>query len=92
MRRRGQDRRVGTLCKISMASLGDDEFFSQFLDLLGANRDLASSLIFEIGQAAYEARNNKQARNMVRLGDLGFRFSIDKVTNLDLDRTFGRRP
>jgi cyclic-di-GMP phosphodiesterase TipF (flagellum assembly factor) len=80
-----QDRRVGIFCNISMASLGDDDFFPQFLDLLSANRDLANSLIFEIGQAAYEGRNNKQARNMARLGDLGFRFSMDKVTNLDFD-------
>lgn len=28
-----QDRRVGIFCNISMASLGDDEFFPQFLDL-----------------------------------------------------------
>ncbi len=80
-----QDRRVGIFCNISMASLGDEEFFPQFLDLLRANRDLAPALIFEIGQAAFEARTGVQARNMARLADLGFRFSIDKVTNLDLD-------
>jgi len=80
-----QDRRVGIFCNISMSSLGDDEFFPQFLDLLRANRDLAPALVFEVGQAAFEGRNAVQARNMARLADLGFRFSIDKVTNLDLD-------
>jgi len=80
-----QDRRVGIFCNISMSSLGDDEFFPQFLDLLRANRDLAPALVFEVGQAAFEGRNAIQARNMARLADLGFRFSIDKVTNLDLD-------
>ena len=49
------------------------------------NRDLAPALVFEVGQAAFEGRNAVQARNMARLADLGFRFSIDKVTNLDLD-------
>ncbi|WP_310540502.1 EAL domain-containing protein, partial [Phenylobacterium sp.] len=34
-----QDRRVGIFCNVSMASLGDDEFFPQFHDLLRANRD-----------------------------------------------------
>lgn len=80
-----QDRRVGIFCNISMASLGDEEFFPQFLDLLRANRDLAPALIFEVGQEAFSARNGVQARNMARLADLGFRFSLDKVTDLDLD-------
>ncbi|MBI1199636.1 MAG: EAL domain-containing protein [Phenylobacterium sp.] len=80
-----QDRRVGIFCNISLASLGDDDFFPQFVDLLRANRDLAPALVFEIGQAAFDNRNNVQARNMARLAELGFRFSLDKVTNLDLD-------
>lgn len=80
-----QDRRVGIFCNISLASLGDEEFFPQFIDLLRANRDLSSALVFEIGQAAYDARNSIQARNMGKLADLGFHFSLDKVTNLDLD-------
>ncbi|MBU1378969.1 MAG: EAL domain-containing protein [Alphaproteobacteria bacterium] len=80
-----QDRRVGIFCNISMSSLGDDEFFPQFIELLRANRDLAPALVFEVGQAAFDARNSVQARNMGRLAELGFRFSIDKVTNLDLD-------
>ena len=41
-----------------MASLGDESFFPQFLDLLTANRDLGGALIFEIGQAAYDARGS----------------------------------
>jgi cyclic-di-GMP phosphodiesterase TipF (flagellum assembly factor) len=80
-----QDRRVGIFCNISMSSLGDEEFFPQFLDLLRANRDLAPALVFEVGQAAFASRNSVQARNMGRLADLGFRFSLDKVTDLDLD-------
>src|SRR3954466_1106259 len=81
-----KERRVGIFCNISMASLGDDDFFPQFHDLLRANRDLAPALIFEIGQQAFETRTGVQARNMARLGDLGFRFSLDKVTSLDLDQ------
>jgi len=80
-----QDRRVGIFCNISMASLGDEEFFPQFLDLLRANRDLSPALVFEVGQAAFDTRTSVQARNMGKLADLGFRFSLDKVLNLDLD-------
>jgi cyclic-di-GMP phosphodiesterase TipF (flagellum assembly factor) len=80
-----QNRRIGIFCNISMASLADDGFFPQFLELLAANRDLAGALIFEIGQAAFDRRGPVESRNMGKLADLGFRFSIDKVTDLDLD-------
>ena len=80
-----QDRKVGIFCNISIASLADESFFPQFLDLLAANRDLAGALIFELGQAAFDARGSVEARNMGKLADLGFRFSLDKVTDLDLD-------
>jgi len=80
-----QDRKIGIFCNVSMASLGDESFFPQFLDLLTANRDLAGALIFEIGQQAFDARGSVEARNMAKLADLGFRFSLDKVTDLDID-------
>jgi cyclic-di-GMP phosphodiesterase TipF (flagellum assembly factor) len=80
-----QARRVGIFCNISMSSLGDEEFFPQFLELLAANRDLSNALVFELGQAAFDGRGPVESRNMGRLADLGFRFSIDKVTNLDFD-------
>jgi len=80
-----QDRKVGVFCNISMASLGDETFFPQFLDFLGQNKDLKDALIFELGQAVFEARGATEARNMAKLADLGFRFSIDKIQTLDLD-------
>ena len=80
-----QDRKVGVFCNISMASLADETFFPQFLELLTANRDLAGALIFELGQAAFDARGAVEARNMGKLAELGFRFSLDKVTDFDLD-------
>ncbi|WP_374573591.1 EAL domain-containing protein [Phenylobacterium sp.] len=80
-----QDRKVGIFCNISTASLADETFFPQFLELLSANRDLAGALIFELGQAAFDARGAVEARNMAKLADLGFRFSLDKVVDLDFD-------
>jgi cyclic-di-GMP phosphodiesterase TipF (flagellum assembly factor) len=80
-----QDRKVGIFCNISTASLADESFFPQFLELLSANRDLAGALIFELGQAAFDARGAVEARNMAKLADLGFRFSLDKVVDLDFD-------
>ncbi|HZZ89723.1 MAG TPA: EAL domain-containing protein, partial [Caulobacteraceae bacterium] len=72
----GQDRKIGIFCNISLASLGDNEFFPPFMEFLGANRDLADSLIFELGQSAFNARGSVEARNMAKLADLGYRFSI----------------
>ncbi|MGZ8364494.1 MAG: flagella assembly cyclic-di-GMP phosphodiesterase TipF [Caulobacteraceae bacterium] len=80
-----QDRKVGIFCNISLTSLRDEVFFPQFLDFLAENKDMSGGLIFEIGQAAFEARGPVEARNMAKLADLGFDFSIDKINNLDLD-------
>ncbi len=79
------DRKVGIFCNVSLASLGDEVFFPQFLEFLQDNKDLGGALIFELGQAAFEARGSHEARNMAKLADLGFRFSLDKVQTLDLD-------
>jgi cyclic-di-GMP phosphodiesterase, flagellum assembly factor TipF len=80
-----QDRKVGVFCNVALTSLGDETFFPQFLDFLNENRDLNQALIFELGQATFDARGAVEARNMAKLADLGFRFSIDKVQTLDLD-------
>jgi cyclic-di-GMP phosphodiesterase TipF (flagellum assembly factor) len=80
-----QDRKVAIFCNISLASLADEVFFPQFLKFLGQNRDVATGLIFELGQSAYEARGSVEARNMGKLADMGCRFSLDKVTDLSLD-------
>ena len=80
-----QDRKVGIFCNISLSSLKDESFFPQFLEFLSQNKDLSGALIFELGQAAFEARGSVEARNMAKLADLGYRFSLDKVTDLQLD-------
>jgi cyclic-di-GMP phosphodiesterase, flagellum assembly factor TipF len=79
------DKKIGIFCNVSMGSLGDETFFPQFLELLSENRDLAGALIFEFGQAAFDTRGSVEARNMGKLADLGFRFSLDKIVDLDLD-------
>jgi cyclic-di-GMP phosphodiesterase TipF (flagellum assembly factor) len=80
-----QDRRVGIFCNISLIALADDGFFPPFYEFMREHRDLAGSVIFEIAQAAYDARTSAEARAMGKLVDLGFRFSIDRVTSVELD-------
>jgi cyclic-di-GMP phosphodiesterase TipF (flagellum assembly factor) len=79
------DKKVGIFCNISISSLSDEGFFPQFLELMAENTDLAGSVIFEIGQSAYDGRSSTAVRNMRRLAELGFRFSLDKVRRLDMD-------
>jgi cyclic-di-GMP phosphodiesterase TipF (flagellum assembly factor) len=80
-----QDRKVGIFCNIALTSLADEVFFPQFLEFLSQNKDLHGALIFELGQHAFGQRGSVEARNMAKLADLGFQFSIDKVSDLDLD-------
>ncbi|WP_203292738.1 EAL domain-containing protein [Maricaulis parjimensis] len=81
----GQDRKVGIFCNISLNSLSDEDFFPEFLDFVRQNKDLAGSLIFEISQRAFEERDAVAARNMARMADFGFRFSVDQIQHVDLD-------
>jgi cyclic-di-GMP phosphodiesterase TipF (flagellum assembly factor) len=80
-----QDRRIGIFCNLSPSALADEHFFPQFLDFMRENRDLAGSVIFEIPQESYENRTSIEARAMGKLVDLGFRFSIDRVSNTEVD-------
>jgi cyclic-di-GMP phosphodiesterase TipF (flagellum assembly factor) len=80
-----RDRRVGVFCNISMASLEDEAFFSGFHDFMKENRDLAGAMIFEIGVRNFKARSPTASRNMGKLRDLGFRFSLDKGEGLAFD-------
>lgn len=80
-----RERRVGVFCNVAPASLADEEFFPEFLDFVRRNGELAGSLIFEMSQRAFLRRNHVMARNISRLADFGFRFSIDGVTDLDID-------
>jgi cyclic-di-GMP phosphodiesterase TipF (flagellum assembly factor) len=80
-----RDRRIGVFCNIAMASLEDEHFFPPFLEFMRENRDLAGSMIFELGVRNFKQRSEIAARNMGRLRDLGFRFSLDKGDGLVFD-------
>ena len=63
----------------------DETFFGQFIDFLRENRDLSGSIIFELTRDAFDRLSMTAERNMGRLFDLGFRFSIDRCDSVDLD-------
>lgn len=80
-----QDRRMGLFCNVSPSSLADETFFPQFIAFLRENKDLAGSIIFELSRDAFDKLPMAAERNMGRLFDLGFRFSIDRCETIDLD-------
>jgi cyclic-di-GMP phosphodiesterase TipF (flagellum assembly factor) len=82
MRRRQQP--VGFFCNVSGATFNDATFFADFIGFMRDNADLASTLIFEISQ--YDLYHLKPGREpgFASLVELGFRFSLDQITNLDL--------
>jgi cyclic-di-GMP phosphodiesterase TipF (flagellum assembly factor) len=84
--RKVRDRRrdLGMFVNIAPPSLADQAFFEHFLDYMGQNRDLADSIIFEFAQDAI-ATDPALAQRLERLGEMGFRLSMDRVSTLNLD-------
>lgn len=79
------DPNVGIFCNLSMAALTDHRFFPQMLQLLRQNQELSPLLLFEFTHSDFANRSNEAAANMYQLSRLGFRFSVDHVTTLDLN-------
>ncbi|HUN50338.1 MAG TPA: EAL domain-containing protein [Candidatus Sulfotelmatobacter sp.] len=84
-RTKGRRRDVGFFVNMSVRSLQDEEFFGQFYEFLQQNADLADNLFFEFSQGDIEKHGAAVAAAMERLADLGFRFSLDQVSSLDVD-------
>lgn len=85
-----RNREIGVFYNLSRETLQDRGFFSQFIDYLEANKDLAGMLVFEISQEIFETLTTVESTNLGRLADLGFTLSIDKVTTLDIDFSAAR--
>ena len=76
---------VNFFVNISIHTLSDAEFMTQFIDFMAHNPALALRLIFEITQTDVAALPETVWRQLGRLGELGFRFSMDQVEDLDID-------
>ena len=76
---------VGFFLNISPNTLADRGFFRDFIQLMAQNIELAPALVFEFPQRALAQADDSLWRDLDRLAQMGFRFSIDQVTDLDLD-------
>ena len=63
----------------------DVDFFQDFIAFMAENRPLAETLIFEFDQASIASEDYDTRLNLQRLRGCGYRFSLDQVTDLDLD-------
>jgi cyclic-di-GMP phosphodiesterase TipF (flagellum assembly factor) len=77
-----KNRDVGLFCNIGATTLTDAGHFKQFLDFMAANRALAGALMLEFTQRAYRNFGPIEHESMAALAELGFRFSMDHVSDL----------
>ncbi len=78
-------RRTGVFCNISAATLGHDMHFANLLDAVKGETQGAEDVIFELRQHDLRGFDLIALRNMRRLSEFGFRFSLDHVRDMDLD-------
>ena len=85
--RKSQRRKLnfGFFCNISHFTLKDTSFFPEFIEFMQQNTGLAENLIFEFAHADLATHDRYITRNLGQLGELGFRFSVDRVEDIDLD-------
>jgi cyclic-di-GMP phosphodiesterase TipF (flagellum assembly factor) len=76
---------VGFFLNISQRTMADRDFFREFINLMSQNAELAPAIVFEFSQRAWDAADGTLLRDLDRLAQLGYRFSLDKVTHLDID-------
>jgi cyclic-di-GMP phosphodiesterase TipF (flagellum assembly factor) len=75
---------LGFFCNISGYSLADEGFFRDFLEFLGEYPELAQGLFFEFSQKDLTTGLDHRD-SLRRLANLGYKLSLDQVSNLDMD-------
>ncbi|MFC5354503.1 EAL domain-containing protein [Azospirillum himalayense] len=76
---------IGFFCNMSAATLSDAAFMRQFLDLMVRNQTLVPKLVFELSQQELRAGGAVTMGILSQLARIGFRFSMDRVSDLDID-------
>jgi cyclic-di-GMP phosphodiesterase TipF (flagellum assembly factor) len=80
-----KEREIGLFCHIAGHSLLDPACLGEVSDFIEANRALASCLVFEFAQRQVRAMGATERECLSELAALGFRFSMDRVGDLQLD-------
>ncbi|PTW62307.1 cyclic-di-GMP phosphodiesterase TipF (flagellum assembly factor) [Breoghania corrubedonensis] len=87
-----RNKAVGLFCNISPLTLSDDKFFPGFIEYMDKNRQLAELIVLEFTQAGVDAMGPLEFETLSALHDVGFRFSVDQITDMGADfRGLSRR-
>lgn len=76
---------AGIFCNISPTSLADADFFQEFIEFMESNRALSSHLVFEFSQKTVRAMGPVEFESLQALVDLGYRLSVDQITDMRMD-------
>ena len=82
-----RNRELKIFCNISGHSLLDVTFFDQFIEFMNNNKEQSDMLVFEFSQKTLSETGIIESEALLALKELGFRFSLDNVTDLNLDFT-----
>jgi len=80
-----RDKGKVVFCNLAIDSLSDAEFFAEFMDFMEANQWLSKYLVFEFSQKSIDELGAFEFERLKGVSDLGFTFSLDQVTRLDID-------
>lgn len=80
-----RNKEAGIFCNISPTSLADADFFNEFIEFMEANKALSSHLVFEFAQKTVRSMGPVEFESLQALVDLGYRLSIDQITDLRMD-------
>ena len=80
-----KNREVGLFCNMSGATLVTGAVFQEIGDFLEANRALAQFIVFQFSQDAVRAMGPIETEALASLATLGFRFSVDQLTDLRIE-------
>jgi cyclic-di-GMP phosphodiesterase TipF (flagellum assembly factor) len=73
---------MGLFINLSLESLGSNAFFRDFQAFLTQNKAMADLVQFEFRQEALRDIGPLEAESLKAVADLGYRFSVDNVTDL----------
>lgn len=80
-----KNRDVGLFCNLSESVLTDATAFHELIEFLEANRTIAPSIVLEFTQSALRSAGPIEHESLSALADLGFRFSLDNLTDLRIE-------
>ncbi len=72
-------------CNVSPNTMADRSFFQEFISYLESCPDLAPSLVFEFSQEHLRNLAPEAIDDLHRLAAVGYRYSMDQVTDLQFD-------